>query len=65
MAKHDDAPMLDTEQDEIDWADWLAQFKEEVFPLFEYQGLSFAEAVLVWKMNELSQRIKGLREEQF
>lgn len=36
---------------------WMEQFREIVFPTFEVQGFTFPEAVLIYKMNAISNAI--------
>jgi len=59
---HNQESFLDNEQDEVDWADYITQFKDEVFPLFKHQGFTLSEALIVWKLNEIGQRLSKLQD---
>jgi hypothetical protein len=37
----------------VRWAEYCAQFRAEVYPIFAAAGLTFGEALLVFKMNEV------------
>lgn len=49
-------PMLE-EKDEVKWRRYLAQFRDEVFPVFEEQGVGFEAALTVWWLNRVANRI--------
>jgi len=47
-----------TEDEEVSWKEWLANFKADAYPtLFEPYGLTLAEAMLLWSLNEVSAKL--------
>lgn len=44
------------------WYDYIDGFKREVFPILQEHGLTFAEALLLWKMNECYNQLLSIEE---
>lgn len=43
---------------EISWLEFMARFKKEIYPnIFEPQGLTFGEALLVWEVSNLRNEV--------
>lgn len=53
------------EQDEIEWRVYLTEFREKVWPTMQEQGLTFSEALMLWRYERivtlLSQILNELR----
>jgi hypothetical protein len=39
------------------WDEWLTAFRKEIYPTFEKQGMAFGEAVVLYRMNVLYNRL--------
>jgi hypothetical protein len=50
------------EADERSWRAYLADFKENVFPVFEQYGFTLPEAFLAWQMNRVNNNVSSLAE---
>lgn len=47
-----------TEDEEVSWKEWLANFKADAYPtLFEPYGLTLAEAMILWSLNEMTAKL--------
>lgn len=53
----DDCVLLFTEENERNWREYLAEFKESVFPIFEPYGFTFPQAFTVWTMNRVNNNV--------
>lgn len=43
-----------SERAEINWTQYLKDFREQVFPVFELQGISFESAFMCWVLNKVN-----------
>ena len=51
---HND-PMIDMpECDEIEHINFLSEFREKVWPIYRNEGMTFGEAMIVWRLNVLN-----------
>jgi len=48
------------EVDEEDWRQYLAEFREKVWPMFEEQGFTFPQAYAVWRQEQVITRLVEL-----
>lgn len=59
MADDNDDFITFDEEQERNWRQWLSEFKEKVYPVFQGYGLTLPEAMMLWKLqsiyNELGQ----------
>lgn len=52
-----------SEENEINWRHALIDFKRDIFPMFADQGISLAEAFIIWKLNEIRNDIIELQDQ--
>lgn len=50
------------EEGEIKWMAVLASFDTDVFPIFQRQGYTRAEAFMIWQMNAIKNAIYCLQD---
>lgn len=50
------------EATEVNWIEYLSEFKEEIYPIFEKHGISFADAIIIWKLNTVRNSIDKVEE---
>lgn len=62
MSQAEQEPLLDDEKQEIMWVDYLKQFRDDVYPLFQQSGFSLPEAFSCWQMNRVNNSIHKLIE---
>lgn len=48
------------ESDERSWREYLTEFKEKVYPLFEPYGFSIPQALQAWELNRLKNMLREL-----
>jgi len=49
-----------TEETEEGWRQFLAEFKENVLPIFSQHGMTMGEALVVWKLNEIGTTLNNI-----
>ena len=60
VANADDDRLQIDEETEINWRQYIADFREQVWPVFQGQGFTFADAFHVWMANRLHNAITDL-----
>lgn len=50
------------ESEEIDWRQYLTDFKSTVWPMFAKEGFTFPEALMFWRQEILLTRITQVRD---
>jgi len=51
-----------TEEEEVSWIQYFADFKTTVWPLLAAQGFTFPQALMFWRQEVLTGHIIQLRE---
>lgn len=46
-----------TESAERSWRDFFSDFKEKVYPMFKEQGISYADAIIIWEISRLTNAV--------
>ena len=56
-------PMIDIpEVDEIEHINYLSDFREKVWPIYNKEGMTFGEALIVWRLNCLNNTMRDVRD---
>jgi hypothetical protein len=59
-------PLVDlSEANEEAHRQYIAEFKRDVFPMYAEQGIALGEALILWSLNKLENRMEELNSSGF
>ncbi len=58
MADDDDDFITFNEEEERNWRQWLTEFKEKVYPVFQEYGTTLPEAMMLWKLQSIYNKLE-------
>lgn len=50
------------EGDEVEHINYLSEFREKVWPIYQKEGMSFGDALIIWKLNTINNALYDLEE---